>query len=513
MKPLFLSLLFLLSFQFLAAQAPEQFSFQGVARGADGKIVKNILTRLRVTIHSESLGGPVVYCETHRASTNDHGIFTIAIGKGVTESGEFDKISWNTINHFLQLELDPMGGNDLVNLGSTQLLSVPYALHAKEARQWSDGMPVIQRMKFGSEINENTDPADPKVKKYLLPNIDDAAAMIWYPLKGSFRIGNAENGKWNDALTGQFSFATGRGTEASGEASVATGTFTKALASFSMSIGQNSEASGSSSLSTGSFTKAIGRASTAAGINVFSKAAGSFAIGSFNNVTDSPDPETEQQSDRIFQIGNGDSNGKKNALTLLRNGNFGLGENVLEPTRILDIGGRPRIRHNGATAGIWFDNTQNTERGFVGMRTDNEMGFYIDTWQLWVNNQGNAYLKGNVNLTSDARLKRNLVPLSGSLVKMNRLIGYHYNWIDPAREQALQTGLIAQEVEKLFPELVKSDDKGFKSVNYIGLIPHMIESIKQLTKENEALKTASTTFESRLEALEASTLKLSQGAK
>jgi hypothetical protein len=78
----------------------------------------------------------------------------------------------------------------------------------------------------------------------------------------------------------------------------------------------------------------------------------------------------------------------------------------------------------------------------------------------------------------------------------------------------MQTGLVAQEVEKLFPELVQTDDKGFKSVNYIGLIPHLIESVKQLTRENEALKTSNSTFESRLQALEAAnTVKTSGNAK
>ncbi|KAA0990073.1 tail fiber domain-containing protein [Dyadobacter aurulentus] len=491
MKTSFLSLLFLLSFRFVAAQAPESFNFQGVARGADGKLVKNIITRLRITIHSENLSGPVAYSETHRPSTNEHGIFTIAVGKGLVESGEFNKISWGTVSHFIHLELDPAGGTEYVDLGSTQLLSVPYAAHAKEAGQWRDGTPVVQTMKIGSEVDvndPNPDPNDPKVKKYYLPDIGDGATLIWYPVKGSFRAGNADGGKWNDGLMGKFSFAAGTSTEASGLASAAFGISTKASVEYSLATGLFTESTASGSATFGAFTKAQGAASAAFGQYTVAKTRGSFVAGLYNNASDFPDPDNEKDDDRIFQIGNGDSEKRLNALTLLRNGNLGLGKDVLEPKYILDIGGRPRVRHIGtATAGIYLDDSENKERGFVGMRTDDQIGFYLDTWKFWVNTAGNAVLLGNLTQTSDARLKHKLSPITESLAKVTGLAPYHYYWKDPEREQNIQTGLIAQEVEKLFPELVKADAQGYKSVNYIGLIPHLIDSVKELNKKNELL--------------------------
>jgi hypothetical protein len=68
------------------------------------------------------------------------------------------------------------------------------------------------------------------------------------------------------------------------------------------------------------------------------------------------------------------------------------------------------------------------------------------------------------------------------------LNAYHYHWKAADRDQSLQTGLIAQEVQKQFPELVMADDEGYLSVNYIGLIPHLIEAHKELKAENELLK-------------------------
>jgi uncharacterized protein YqjF (DUF2071 family) len=66
------------------------------------------------------------------------------------------------------------------------------------------------------------------------------------------------------------------------------------------------------------------------------------------------------------------------------------------------------------------------------------------------------------------------------------LNGYQYHWKDASWDASLQTGLLAQEVERVMPELVKTDDKGMKSVNYIGLIPYMLEA----AKEQQAVITA-----------------------
>ena len=63
-------------------------------------------------------------------------------------------------------------------------------------------------------------------------------------------------------------------------------------------------------------------------------------------------------------------------------------------------------------------------------------------------------------------------------------------------ETSLQTGFIAQEVQKIFPELVETDQEGFLSVNYTGLIPHLLEAIKDLKHQVEAHRT---TGESLLE--------------
>lgn len=108
---------------------------------------------------------------------------------------------------------------------------------------------------------------------------------------------------------------------------------------------------------------------------------------------------------------------------------------------------------------------------------------------------GNAWLQGILTENSDARLKTNIQRIGNTLQNIHQLNGYTYNWIAKDRDQGLQTGLLAQELQKVYPQLVKEDEKGILSVNYSGLIPVLLEAIKELNskvetieKENKELK-------------------------
>jgi Chaperone of endosialidase len=194
-----------------------------------------------------------------------------------------------------------------------------------------------------------------------------------------------------------------------------------------------------------------------------------------------------------------ESNGGKALITGL--GNVGIG--VTEPAYILDINKRVRIRHtvdlspDDNTAGIWYNNSANVEGAFSGMKTDTEVGLFLGgNWRFWVNSGGQGYLNGALIQTSDKRLKKDFSLLNNSLSNIYKINGYHYFWKNKDRSQDLQTGLIAQEVQKIFPELVQTDEKGFLSVNYIGLIPHLLEAVKELKNENDSLKTENNSFKS-----------------
>ncbi len=197
------------------------------------------------------------------------------------------------------------------------------------------------------------------------------------------------------------------------------------------------------------------------------------------------------------------------AALLTGSGKVGIGiyPNLNADERI-EIDGRLRIRDSTSSAGVWFNNSVNSisylDGAFHGMKTNTETGIFIGgNWRFWVNSAGNGYLNGNLIQTSDRRLKKDFQLLTNSLSSIYKLNGYHFKWKEEARSKDLQTGLIAQEVQKIFSELVQTDEKGFLSVNYIGLVPHLIEAVKELRDENNSLKLNNKTLSSRLDKIEA----------
>jgi len=112
------------------AQSPSTIPYQAVARNSSGNLLQNQAVSVRFSIRNGSAGGTVVYQETHSASTNNLGLFTLNIGQGTPVSGTFASINWGGGSKFAQVELDPAGGSAYVDMGTTQMLSVPYALYA-----------------------------------------------------------------------------------------------------------------------------------------------------------------------------------------------------------------------------------------------------------------------------------------------------------------------------------------------------------------------------------------------
>lgn len=141
---------FLLLSTFLSAQAPEKFNYQAVARNASGQVLASQGISVRISIHSGSAGGTVVYSETHSATTNQFGLFTLAIGGGTPVSGTLGAIDWSSNSYFAETEIDPVGGSSYTSLGAAQLLSVPYALYAKDGGPWKRSGNNISNTNTGS---------------------------------------------------------------------------------------------------------------------------------------------------------------------------------------------------------------------------------------------------------------------------------------------------------------------------------------------------------------------------
>lgn len=114
-------------------QAPESFKYQAVIRDAGNIILNNQAVGMRMTIQQGSIGGTTVYQETFAPTSNAYGLVNLAIGNGTVVSGTFATIDWSNGPYFIETAVDVTGGTSYTVIGTSQLMSVPYALHAKTA--------------------------------------------------------------------------------------------------------------------------------------------------------------------------------------------------------------------------------------------------------------------------------------------------------------------------------------------------------------------------------------------
>jgi len=133
MKVFYILLLFTAVSAGLYAQVPQLISYQAVVRDANGILVSNKEVGIRIQILSTSENGPAVYTEEHSPTTNVNGLVNLKIGNGTPVAGTFTTIDWANGTYFIKTEADTDGGTNYTVSGVSQILSVPYALHAETA--------------------------------------------------------------------------------------------------------------------------------------------------------------------------------------------------------------------------------------------------------------------------------------------------------------------------------------------------------------------------------------------
>lgn len=115
------------------AQSPEKMSYQAIVRDASNSLLATQTVGMQISILQGSISGTAVYVETQSPSTNTNGLVSIEIGTGTLISGDFTTIDWANDTYFIKTETDPAGGTNYTITGTSQLMSVPYALHYKTA--------------------------------------------------------------------------------------------------------------------------------------------------------------------------------------------------------------------------------------------------------------------------------------------------------------------------------------------------------------------------------------------
>ncbi|MFZ4543029.1 MAG: hypothetical protein ACOYOA_03195 [Saprospiraceae bacterium] len=147
MKKLFTICTMLLITAVLWAQAPEKISYQAIVRNASNALVTSTSIGMQISILQGSATDTTVYVEKQNPTTNANGLVSVEIGTGIVISGNFAEINWANGPFFIKTEIDPVGGSNYSISGTSELLSVPYALYAKSATNGlQDGTAAGQMM-------------------------------------------------------------------------------------------------------------------------------------------------------------------------------------------------------------------------------------------------------------------------------------------------------------------------------------------------------------------------------
>ena len=120
------------------AQSPQSFKYQAVVRDLSGNVLQYQNVTFQISIISGSITGTVDYIENHSSITNQFGVVTLNVGLGTPVTNLFSSINWGSSSHYIKVEVDPTGGSSYLDMGTTQLLSVPYAMYAEQSGNAGD---------------------------------------------------------------------------------------------------------------------------------------------------------------------------------------------------------------------------------------------------------------------------------------------------------------------------------------------------------------------------------------
>ncbi|HAK80615.1 MAG TPA: hypothetical protein DCM71_27860 [Runella sp.] len=369
--------------------------------------------------------------------------------------------------------------------------------------------------------------------------------LFWMPSKGAFRAGSVLGTFWdaadvgfhsfatgyNTRAKGSFSIAMGNGSEAAGPGSIALGSIalavgdyatalgvaTTANGNYATALGYQTKASGNYATALGSLTTARGNVSTALGSQTIASGDISTALGSLTTASGNASTALGGQTTASGTL----STALGWSTTASGNYSTALGVGTLASGEGSTAFGSGTTASGGYSTALGVAARALHQRSFViaghsdqlntDSQVDYEMMMRFHTYRFWTQNFGKyVYFDNNGGITatgpynnvSDVRLKQNITPLNQSLQILSRVKGYHYYWKDEKNTNELQTGVLAQELQKVLPELVHSDIQGTLSVNYIGLIPHLIEAVKQLNTLNDELKARNEVLERKVETLQ-----------
>lgn len=462
--------LFLLLISNMYAQTPQGVNYQAVVKNSAGDPISNTTVALQFIIHENSTTGTALYSEVQSPTTTDTGLVTVILGQG-TSTDDFSTIPWGTNTYFLEVRVDITGETNYVTLGTQQLLSVPYALHAKTTE-------------IGDNLGNHT----------ATQNIDLA----------------------NNNIIGITSLATGTIISTAANAIIHTTTpngnegiiMPGATSDYIVSVQDgNGRIQHKWNASYGVNETYIKGNEDAVFIDITA------------NVLNANEPWIEFKHADGFSSVAGDAISWETQLSINQGGRVGINEtNPDDLLHITDGGNGTRVRTentgNGWAGIVAKNNQREIFVGIQGAADANSGEFHIfdntaGQRRLVIDAAGEVGIgrnnpsvkldvNGFVNCTggtcsSDERWKRNIATLPNVIENIKQMRGVSYFWKtedfpDQNFTNDKQIGLIAQEVEKVYPELVKTNNEGFKSMDYMSLTAILLQAVKEQQTEIEDLK-------------------------
>lgn len=441
------------------AQSPEKMSYQAVLRNSENILLVNQEVGMQVSILLGSVDGTPVYTETHTPTTNANGLVTVEIGAGVT-SDDFTAIDWSNGTYFVKTETDPNGGTSYSITGTSQLLSVPYSLFSKSAETVTGTISESQISDLQTYLTVETDPV----------------FSAWDRSTG-ISITESQVSDLQNYLTVE--------TDPVFTGSQAANIDATDIVNLSNLSGVNTgdqpvvwETNGSSIYYNGGY---VGIGTTTPGAGLVLRNAGGYgsALGLLNT-TASMEWRLTSWTDGTFRLVKV-TGATFTALTADPvAGRIGIGTS--SPAQLL------HLKQDVANAAIRIEHesTTNYWTNGIGTSTNNYKFYYNGLIRADIASVDGAYIQ-----YSDKRAKRDIQDMGSVLDKVMKLkpATYHYIENDPGAPRS--KGFVAQDVEDVFPDLVREIGDGHKGIVYDGFAVISIKAIQEMNigMKNMQMKT------------------------
>lgn len=523
MKKIFTILVAVLLAASVFAQAPEKMSYQAVIRNSSNTLVTNTGVGMQISILQGSATGTAVYTETQTPTTNANGLVSIEIGTGIT-TDDFSAINWTDGPYFIKTETDLTGGASYTITGTSQLLSVPYALHAKTAESITETIIESDPVYTGSQASNITTTDIVNLSNLSGINTGDQDLSISNDTI-SLSSGGLVKLPANNTITDADNNTQIQVEESANENKIRfdiNGTERWVMDSTrlepkntgrSIFIGENAGLQDDLSDNENTFVGyQSGNSNITGNQNTLIGAYAGFSnIGNYNTFLGSNAGYLNNAGSRNtflgYNAGRNIDEGSGNVFIGYEAGNYANGIN----NRLLID--NENIDSTKALIYGEFDQNHLRINGNIGINYQayNSYGLIVDIpegqtsiYTLLI--YGNAWASGGSWSSSDVRFKKNIKTYENALNTIMQFRGVSYDWrVDEYPQQRFsdsrQLGFIAQEVEKIVPDLVKEGPDGFKGVEYTKFTPIIVEAIKEQQKQIEELKAENEVLKQKLNEL------------